>query len=337
MRIVFIGSSRLGLRALNAIFGLNDLSVVGVITNPETFKISYSKQMVRNVLHADLVQWANERNVACYVMTQNMLEPNLKDWLMSIKPDLMVLVGWYHMLPKVLRDIAPAVGLHASLLPDYSGGAPLVWAIINGEKTTGITLFQIGDGVDNGHIFGQKSIPIEAFDTIATLLEKAEVQGCELLREKLPYIFQLKPVAQDESQRRFFPQRSPSDGAIDWMSSARQVYDFIRAQTKPYPGAFTFFQNRKIIIWSAKVKDLSIGGVQGAFKSSEDGFIVNCGNSTSIEVTHLCDELMGDISATEWIKVTLSSAGESAIFTERTDVFQNVDTQMLMREFKNRT
>lgn len=156
------------------------------------------------------------------------------------------------MIPECLRMVAPAVGLHASLLPDYSGGAPLVWAMINGERQTGITLFQMSDGVDDGPIYGQVATEISASDTIATLYARIEGLGLLLLREYLPRIAQggAKPHVQYEENRRVFPQRCPDDGVIDWGQSATKVYDFIRAQTKPYPGAFSFIHGRKVIIWS---------------------------------------------------------------------------------------
>jgi methionyl-tRNA formyltransferase len=81
-----------------------------------------------------------------------MNEPGLFQTVTSWNPDAFLVAGWYHMIPKIWRNLAPAYGLHASLLPDYSGGAPLVWAMINGETKTGVTLFQMDDGVDSGPI-----------------------------------------------------------------------------------------------------------------------------------------------------------------------------------------
>ena len=122
------------------------------------------------------------------------------------------------MIPKRWRELAPANGLHASLPPDYSGGAPLVWAMINGESRTGITLFQMDAGVDFGPIVGQKEEQILPSDTIATLYSRIEERGLELLQEVLPQLVHgtLKLKQQDENKRRIMPQRSPEDGLIDW-------------------------------------------------------------------------------------------------------------------------
>ena len=117
-------------------------------------------------------------------MNEKKLWDIVKDW----EAEVFVVIGWYHMIPKKWMDFAPVFGMHASLLPDYSGGAPLVWAIINGEKKTGITLFKIDEGVDSGPILDQLEVDITNQDTIKTLYEKVEVAGLLLLERNLSKI-----------------------------------------------------------------------------------------------------------------------------------------------------
>jgi methionyl-tRNA formyltransferase len=195
--------------------------------------------------------------------------------------DIFVVAGWYHMVPRKWRDLAPAYGLHASLLPDYSGGAPLVWAIISGEKQTGITLFQFDGGVDSGLILSQKATAIRTEDTIATLYARIEQLGLDLLRENLPGLADgsARLIPQDESNRRIFPQRAPEDGIIDWNQSAWDLHNFIRAQTRPYPGAFTTWQNSKIHIWQAGVTDghSARGLASGQVLDNTDRLLVRTG------------------------------------------------------------
>jgi methionyl-tRNA formyltransferase len=253
MRLIFIGSTRFGLRCLEEVLHMPEIEVVGIITNQPTFSISYRPEGVRNVLYADFRPLAGRHGTPVWIMQGNMNDPGLVAQIRGWKPDFMLVVGWYHLLPRVIRDIAPAAGLHASLLPDYSGGAPLAWVIINDEKKTGITLFLLSDGVDDGPIIGQVEVPIHFEDTIATLYERVEEAGLRLLKEHLPRVArgEASYTAQDETRRRIMPQRSPGDGAIDWGWPARQIYNFIRAQTRPYPGAFTYWGKEKIIIWKA--------------------------------------------------------------------------------------
>ena len=256
MKTVFIGASKFGLKCLEAIVQTNSCTISGVITAEETFKISYNPEGVKNVLYANFSSYCKDRNFDCEIMKSNMKS---KEMLLKVKkwnPDAFIVCGWYHMIPNTWREIAPAYGLHASLLPDYSGGAPLVWAMINGEKETGITLFQMDSGVDSGPILAQKKVQIHSNDNISDLYKKIEECGIELLNENIPLVAQNKHklIPQDESKRVIYPQRSPEDGKIDWKWSVSKIKNFIKAQTKPYPGAFTVINNKKITIWDADIE-----------------------------------------------------------------------------------
>jgi methionyl-tRNA formyltransferase len=304
MRIVFVGSSRFGLSALNAISTLEGVTIVGVLTNPEAFKISYSQSEVKNVLHANFSDWALTHATSCYVMEGNMQEPALGTWLEELRPDLMVVVGWYHMIPKSLRHISPAIGLHASLLPDYSGGAPLVWAMINGEDMTGITLFEMSDGVDNGPIYGQASTTILEDDTIASLYRRIETMGIDLLQTFLPRIASgtAEKRIQDETLRRIVPQRSPSHGRIDWLQSSREIYNFVRAQSMPYPGAFSSLAGKQITIWAVRVSEGSFEKPPGSIVVLDGRLFITCGDGGGVEVLSMADKT-GDLTIAAWIAV----------------------------------
>ncbi len=280
LRVVFIGSSRFGLRCLEALAAIPNVTCTGVITNPETFAISYAKEGVKNVLHANVAQYAQAQDIPVYTMQKNMQEPELMAHLSVCKPDIILVVGWYHMVPRSIIETVPTYGMHASLLPDYSGGAPLVWAIINGEKETGITLFQFADGVDNGPVLGQLKTPIGNADTIKTLYDRIEDLGLELLRAQLPLLQQgtAKLTVQDESKRRLFPQRKPEDGRIDWNKPADAVYDFIRAQTRPYPGAFTMIGEDKLSIWESSVTAKQPTAAVGTLLVEAEHAYVVCGD-----------------------------------------------------------
>lgn len=297
MRVVFVGASEFGLRCLGEIGGLPGISVAGVVTNPKTFPISYSKAPVTNVLHADFVAWANSRNLPCFEMLHGMSDPFLLEWVRALTPQLFIVVGWYHLLPRSLREIAPAVGLHASLLPDYSGGAPLVWAMINGETETGISLFQLADGVDSGPVYGQVREEIRAGDTIATLYARIEQRGLELLRTHLPRIArgEAVPWLQDESRRRVFPQRSPLDGRIAWDRDAGFIVRFIRAQTRPYPGAFTTLAGDPLTIWAASPRLDSENYDPGTVVRDGDSFRICCGSGSIVlaEVSYRGRDIVG--------------------------------------------
>ena len=284
MRIVFIGASKFGLRCLEKVMTLPECEVAGILTNPETFSISYRPEGVKNVLHVDFRPLAKKHGIPVFVMKGKMSYPLLVKTIQKWEPDFILVVGWYHMVPKSIREIAFTAGLHASLLPDYSGGAPLVWAIINGETETGITFFQFSDAVDNGHIIGQAKEMISLSDTIFTLYSRIEDKGLQLLKIHLPEIARGEAVftEQDESKRRIFPQRGPEDGKIEWNQPAKNIYNFIRAQTKPYPGAFTTYKGKKLIIWSS--------GLTGCPRYSEVAGEVLTINDDSETITVSCLE-----------------------------------------------
>lgn len=235
----------------------------GIVSIAEYFEISYAKdRRARNVNYtsfADLAQRANVPLVEIDIMEVTPLFDTLAGW----QPGLGVAVGWYYMLGDMIRRLFPlgCVGLHASLLPKYRGGAPLTWALINQEQETGVSLFHLADGVDDGDIVGQKKFAIAPRDTIATLLEKTERSSIELLREYVPGLLDgtAPRSPQDESLATVVPQRSPEDGEIDWSWPSDRIDAFIRAQTRPYPGAWTMIGGKKVTIWDAAVEDVQDG------------------------------------------------------------------------------
>ena len=256
MRIVFFGASALGYRCCEQLIA-DGHQVVGLFTIPRDFRISYSPGApVRNVLHRDFHSLGEAHGIPVISVEGRMA--SFADQLAALKPDLLVVVGWYYMVPASLRALAPlgCVGIHGSLLPRYRGGAPLVWALINGERETGMTLFHFTDGVDDGDIVGQIAFPVGTRDTIADLLAKGEAASLQLIVEYIPRFANgtAPRVPQDHSQATVVPQRSPDDGEIDWNWDAAHIDRFIRAQTRPYPGAFTVINGKRVRIWSADIE-----------------------------------------------------------------------------------
>jgi len=290
MKVVFIGSSSFGLKCLKEINLLKELNLVGVISAKEKFNISYSKNKVKNYLYSDLSKYCKDNLIPIKVMEEKMNEEGLlsvvKDW----NPDIFIVAGWYHMIPRSWLDYRKSYGLHASLLPDYSGGAPLVWAIINGEKKTGITLFQMDTGVDSGPILGQAEEIIYDDDDIQSLYGRIELKGIHLIKKCFPLLAsgKLKLKKQNESKRRIFPQRSPDDGLINFDSSHIDIKNFIRAQTKPYPGAFFLNKNKtKIIIWRCEAQPHNHNKEPGTIIYQNNSWAICCRDGL-IFPKHIC-------------------------------------------------
>jgi len=169
--------------------------------------------------------------------------PDVIGSVRSRKPDLILVISWSQILPKELVELAPlgTIGVHYSLLPERRGGAPLVWAIIDGLKNTGLTLFYYDTGIDTGDMIDQVEIAIKGSDTVKTMLDKVAVKLPELVFRNLDAILQgrNKRMKQDGAKATYTKPRTPKDGAIDWTQSDKKIHDFIRAQTHPYPCAFT--------------------------------------------------------------------------------------------------
>lgn len=263
MRVVFFGASAYGIKCLRAVLDIKCVELIGVVTTQKEYILTYSagqeNRIMNNAVYDEIHQIGAEKNIPVFVM-EKMNEQRTIDVLMDWEPELIVVSGWYHMIGASIRTISKygVVGLHSSLLPKYRGAAPLVWQMINGESKTGITLFYMDKGVDSGDIIAQAEEVIEETDTIATLYERVGSKGIELLKEYLPLIaLEKAPRIKQEhlEEKDVWPQRKPEDGLIDWSKSPREIENFVRAQTKPYPGAYTIVNGKKVIIWDCTVEE----------------------------------------------------------------------------------
>jgi len=257
MRIVFFGASTLGFECCKRLLETGQ-NVVGIFSMPREFNISYAAKPVRNFNFRGFEELAERYHLPLVYVSRRMADPEYLALLDSWKPDFGLAAGWYYMIPRTVRELLPkgVAGIHASLLPKYRGGAPLVWAMIHGERETGVSLFHIDSGIDTGDIIAQARIPIGPQDTIKTIYAQAIRLAVELAVENVPQIAAGKASRrpQDHSLATQFPQRSPEDGLIDWSQDPQRIRDFIRALTKPYPGAFTYINGRRVTIWDADIE-----------------------------------------------------------------------------------
>lgn len=251
MRIFFVGSTQLGHACLGILKDQPSVEICGVLTAPSEFKISYAPEGVKNILHCDFAPLAQQIGCPLVNLDSKMTSAGLFNEIESLEPDLVLVIGWHHMIPKSWLTRWPTFGVHASLLPRYAGGAPLVWAIIEGQKKVGVTLFQLDDGVDSGPIVNQCAIRVRRSDDIASILARVEVHTMHLIKEEVPRLLSVdsQRVPQNLAGRTIYPQRNPTDGKIDALMSIRKVRNFVRAQTHPYPGAFLEEDGVRTKIW----------------------------------------------------------------------------------------
>jgi len=275
-RVLFIGSKSLGLRCLEVIHVLEPNSLLGIVT----FDDRHDARSEYDGFEA----FAARTGHAIFALKHC---KQLGEVIQQLEPELCVVVGWYWLIPEHLLRAVPSgfIGMHASLLPKYRGGSPLVWALINGDEEVGVSLFSFTESMDDGNIWGQCVVKVTFTDYISDILGKVEAGGISLLKEEYNAILNrtIKPMPQDHSKATYCAQRLASDGLINWGKPAVQVYDFIRAQSEPYPGAFTLYDDRKLTIWKAHPLDILYYGTPGQVaRITEKGVYVICGDQRPI-------------------------------------------------------
>ena len=257
MRVLLFGATDLSLAVAEKLFSLG-VPVAGVLHVGRSFPISYRAGGVTNWRFADLASWAEERGIP---NEQYDTPADASEFVTRVQAQFGLVAGWYHMVPRSLRSkfSMGCAGLHASLLPKFRGGAPLNWALLAQESSTGVSLFELGDGVDDGPLYGQRKFAIRTRARISDLVEEAERSSLALVEECIPALAAgtLRPAPQAGTPT-YCLQRSPRDGWIDWHRSTEQIDLLIRAVGHPYPGAYTRFGSEVVYIWDAE----PIPGVQ---------------------------------------------------------------------------
>lgn len=209
----------------------------------------------------------------------------------QLRPDVAFVCSCRTIIPPQIYKRIPlgCITAHDSLLPKYRGFAPLNWAIINGEKFTGVTLFRIQDGpVDSGDIFGQRKVRIGPKETAIEVYPRITKAALHLYRDFLKALKKGKIIGrrQNESLATYTCKRTPKDGLIDWNRSAGEVFNLIRALSTPYPCAWTCYEGKEIRIENATLptKQLKyIGNIPGRVASIfKDGVLVLCGKGQII-------------------------------------------------------
>src|SRR5574344_1507723 len=198
----------------------------------------------------------------------------------ALAPDIIFSFYYRSMVGKDILAI-PRLGclnLHGSLLPAYRGRVPINWALVNGEKKTGVTLHFMTEKPDAGDIVAQREIAISADDTARTLHEKAAAAAQVLLDAALPGIVagRIPRKPQDSSKATYFHGRKPEDGVIDWARKPEEIRNLVRAVTLPYPGAFTFFASKKYFIWQVSAVKHAAAGARPGTILSVDPLVVAC-------------------------------------------------------------
>lgn len=209
--------------------------------------------------------------------------------LQRLNLDVLFVIGWSQIVGvEALNAVRVGmIGAHASKLPHNRGSAPVNWAIIRGETSGGNSLIWLAEGVDEGDVIDTREFPITVFDTCKSLYEMVATSTAEMLCDLVPRLEsgERPGSAQPVSTEPILPRRRPKDGAIDWELDGMAIYNFIRALTDPYPGAFSWLDGERYLIWRAAFVEIDgglrkpLGTVLGPAISPS---IASCGQAVSV-------------------------------------------------------
>lgn len=250
MRILFMGTPDFAVPSLQKLLE-HSYTIPAVVTAPDK-----PRGRGQNISFTPIKELALRQNIPV-LQPDRLTDESFIAEIQKLHPDLIVVVA-FRILPRAVYSIPRngSFNLHASLLPKYRGAAPINWAIIRGEKETGVTTFFLQDAVDTGSILLQSSVPIHEDETAGELHDALALKGAELVVQTVQLIErgEAKTAVQDDSLSCPAPKIFKDTCRIDWTKSARQIHDFVRGLS-PYPTAWTWHKERIIKLYRTAVVD----------------------------------------------------------------------------------
>ena len=250
-KLIFMGTPDFSATVLKGVLESGQYEVLAVVTQPD--RAVGRKKEIRMT---PVKEVALAYQLPVYQPEKLSKSPEL-DELMALEADGIVTAAFGQFLPsRLLASFDFAVNVHASLLPKYRGGAPIHYAIINGDKEAGVTIMEMVKEMDAGDMIASRSILIEDSDNVGTLFDKLAVLGRDLLLDTLPAYLagDIQPQAQDQSLVTFSPNIRPEEEEIDWKKTNRQIFNQIRGMY-PWPVAHTLWQGERFKIYEAELAD----------------------------------------------------------------------------------
>ena len=250
-KLIFMGTPDFSATVLEGLLDDANYDVLAVVTQPDR-AVGRKKE----IKMTPVKEVALAHNLPVY-QPEKMSGSDEMAELMTLGADGIVTAAFGQFLPtKLLDSVDFAVNVHASLLPKYRGGAPIHYAIINGDKEAGVTIMEMVKKMDAGDMIAKASTPITDEDNVGTMFEKLAVIGRDLLLKTLPdYIAgNIKPEPQDGSKATFSPNITPEEEHIDWNKSAREVFNHIRG-LYPWPVAHTLLDGKRFKIYEASLAE----------------------------------------------------------------------------------
>lgn len=288
MRIVFMGTPDFAVGSLQALCESGKHEILAVVTQPDRPKGRGNK-----LLQTPVKEYALEQGLTVY-QPQKVKTPEFVELLHELQPELIVVAAFGQFLSKEILELPKygCINVHASLLPKYRGAAPIQYAIIKGEKESGVTIMQMDIGMDTGAMLDKVVVPIAENTTMGELHDALREQGAALLLEVIDKIATGTAVAepQDDAQATYATLLDRSMEHIDWSKKAQEVHNLIRG-FNPAPSTFTKLPNGKSLkIWGSKMTDKSSAAAAGTvIETGKHSFFVACGEGV-LEITEVQPE-----------------------------------------------
>ncbi|MDF2960135.1 MAG: methionyl-tRNA formyltransferase [Paenibacillus sp.] len=246
MRVVFMGTPDFAVPSLLALLE-SGVQVAGVVTQPDR------PVGRKRILTPTPVKVAAEQHGIPVLQPERLRRPESVEALKALQPDLIVTAAYGQILPKSVLELPKlgCINIHASLLPKYRGGAPIHYAVMNGDNVTGVTIMYMAEGLDTGDMISRVEVPIEDTDTTGSMFDKLSLAGAQLLKETLPKLMSgsIHAVPQNDAEAVYSPNISREQELIDWSQPALSIWNQVRG-LNPRPGAYTLWNGEVLKIWS---------------------------------------------------------------------------------------
>ncbi|MBK7996201.1 MAG: methionyl-tRNA formyltransferase [Blastocatellia bacterium] len=285
MKIVFLGTPEWAVPSFERIIA-DGHEVLAVFTQPD-------KPAGRgNKLHPPPVKQAALAHQLTVYQPTKVRTPEFQQLFDSLAPDVAIIVAYGRIIPEWILKIPKYgfINVHFSLLPAYRGAAPINWAIVNGEKQTGITTMQLVPELDAGDILLQQATEISDLETAEELGKRLSFLGAELLSQTLDKLLSITPQKQDHEKATFAPILKREDGKINWQEMTAQEVALRVRGFQPWPGAYTLLKGTRLIIWQAKVKNAVLSGNNQPgtiVQADKNGIVIACNQSTALTILEL--------------------------------------------------
>lgn len=270
LNVLFMGTPDFAMQSLDSLY-TNGYNILGVVTN-----IDKPKGRGMKLYPSPVKEYALEKDIKIFQPEKVKNNPEFIEQIKALNPDVICVVAYGKILPKEILDIPKygCINVHGSLLPKYRGAAPIQWAVLNGDKKTGVTTMYMNEGMDTGDIILQKEVEIEDDETTGELWDELAEIGGDLLVETLKKIEEgTAPRIKQGNDFSMAPMLSKEISKIDWENkTAEQIKNLVRG-LNPIMGAYTFLNNKKIKFWKVEIPE-NIGYDESNIQILRNGTVI---------------------------------------------------------------